>query len=73
MRPTPATADRPFTTVDGGHDLGPSDTFVRRHIGPSDDELQAMLATIGVATLGDLVDEAVPPAIRLGRELELGP
>jgi glycine dehydrogenase len=53
--------------------LAPTDTFVRRHIGPSDEEQRAMLATIGCSSLEQLVRETVPAAIRLGRELKLGP
>jgi glycine dehydrogenase len=49
----------------------PLDTFARRHIGPQPDDVHAMLKPLGYATLGDLVDAVVPPAIRLGRSLEL--
>ncbi|MCA9679779.1 MAG: aminomethyl-transferring glycine dehydrogenase [Myxococcales bacterium] len=52
--------------------LRPSDTFARRHIGPSDRELEAMLAALGYASLDALVDATVPEAIRLRRPLELG-
>src|SRR5262245_62434482 len=38
--------------------------FAARHIGPSDAEIATMLATLGVATLDDLVDRAVPDGIR---------
>ena len=54
-------------------DLGPSDTFVRRHNGPRPDEVRAMLAVVGVDGFETLVDETIPSSIRLGRELELGP
>ncbi|MHC4894284.1 MAG: aminomethyl-transferring glycine dehydrogenase [Planctomycetota bacterium] len=54
-------------------DLGPSDTFVRRHNGPRPDEVRAMLAVVGVDGVETLVDETIPSSIRLGRELELGP
>ena len=36
--------------------------FARRHIGPDPGELAAMLATIGVASLDELLDHAVPDA-----------
>ncbi|MFG0331556.1 MAG: aminomethyl-transferring glycine dehydrogenase [Phycisphaerales bacterium] len=56
------------------HDaLSPSDTFVERHIGPNEDEIRDMLATIGVESLDALIDATVPPSIRLGRPLEIGP
>ncbi|MFT6831982.1 MAG: glycine dehydrogenase [Planctomycetota bacterium] len=53
--------------------LDPTDTFVRRHIGPDEQETQLMLRTIGADSLDQLVDETVPAGIRLNRALELGP
>ncbi len=44
--------------------FAPTDAFQHRHIGPSARELQSMLRTLGVASLQDLVDEAVPANIR---------
>jgi glycine dehydrogenase len=38
--------------------------FAARHIGPSTDEVAAMLERLGVASLDELVDRAVPDAIR---------
>ncbi|MCZ6863660.1 MAG: aminomethyl-transferring glycine dehydrogenase [Alphaproteobacteria bacterium] len=38
--------------------------FVRRHIGPGSGEVEAMLQSIGFATLDKLIDAAVPSAIR---------
>src|SRR5436853_458447 len=38
--------------------------FAARHIGPSPAEMQHMLDALGVASLEELVDRAVPPAIR---------
>ena len=55
------------------HPLDASDWFARRHIGPSPDERDAMLETIGVPTLDALIDEAIPKSIRLSRPLELPP
>jgi glycine dehydrogenase len=51
----------------------PSDTFVHRHIGPNEAEQKEMLALLGYSSLGELIDATVPPAIRLKRELKLGP
>jgi glycine cleavage system P protein (glycine dehydrogenase) len=48
-----------------------SDSFVPRHIGPSDAETQAMLALLGYRTLDDLIAAAVPKRIRLGRPLAI--
>jgi glycine dehydrogenase len=49
------------------HDLlAPTDTFARRHHGDSAAETDAMLATLGYASLDALADAAVPPHIRRG-------
>ncbi len=45
--------------------LNPTDIFEPRHIGPNDDETKEMLKTIGVASLDELIDQTVPPHIRL--------
>ena len=46
------------------------DRFSRRHIGPTPAELKTMLATIGVASVADLIDATVPASIR-NEELRL--
>jgi glycine dehydrogenase len=53
--------------------LDAHDWFARRHIGPSPDERDAMLAVIGASSLDALIDEAIPASIRLPRPLELSP
>ncbi len=45
-------------------DLEQSRDFVGRHVGPSDSDVAAMLAFLGMGSLDDLIDKAVPPAIR---------
>ena len=45
--------------------------FTRRHIGPDQGEIDAMLETLGYPSLGQLVDAAVPSNIRMTRELEI--
>ena len=52
--------------------LKPSDTFVRRHIGPSPEDVQEMLQAIGADSLEQLVEQTVPASIRLNRALNLG-
>src|SRR5438105_3860889 len=52
--------------------LRPSDTFVRRHIGPNADEVKEMLRLLGLDSLDQLVDQTVPASIRLNRPLNLG-
>ncbi len=51
--------------------LASPDRFAARHIGPSPDEQEAMLAAIGAASLDALLDETVPADIRMGRALDL--
>jgi glycine dehydrogenase len=53
------------------HALDAHDWFAPRHIGPSADEREAMLAAIGASSLDALVDEAIPASIRLSRPLQL--
>src|SRR6266516_24830 len=47
------------------------DSFARRHIGPSEEEVRAMLREVGFKDLDSLIDVAVPKNIRLDRELHL--
>ena len=50
------TADSPVFTA--------RDLFAARHIGPSAEDQQAMLAALGYATLDDLIAAALPPGTR---------
>jgi glycine dehydrogenase len=50
-------------------DLGYTDRFARRHIGPDADDVRHMLATLGYASLDDLIDATVPASIRLRQPL----
>jgi glycine dehydrogenase len=45
--------------------------FLRRHLGPDASDRSRMLATIGRASIADLLDAAVPPAIRDDAPLDL--
>jgi len=47
-------------------------TFVRRHIGPSPRDIDAMLETVGAKTIGALMDETLPSSIRQKAPLDLG-
>ncbi|THF66276.1 aminomethyl-transferring glycine dehydrogenase [Pseudothauera nasutitermitis] len=47
------------------------DAFADRHIGPSPNEIAAMLATLGVPSVDALIGQTVPAAIRLERPLPL--
>ncbi len=48
-----------------------SDRFANRHNGPSEAEVQAMLRKIGAPTLDALIEQTIPPAIRLKQPLNL--
>ena len=50
---------------------GDAHRFDRRHIGPRDHEVEAMLESLGLESLDELVTEVVPEAILTPRELEL--
>lgn len=45
--------------------------FVRRHIGPGEAQTAAMLETLGLGSLDELVDSAVPESIMTDRPLNL--
>ena len=45
--------------------------FSRRHIGPSEAEKKAMLATIGIDSISTLIDRTIPAQIRLDGELAI--
>jgi hypothetical protein len=54
-------------------ELEENDSFVRRHIGPSEVELAAMLHAVGAATLDDVAGKTVPNSIRSNQALNLPP
>src|SRR5438552_3174279 len=47
------------------------DKFQFRHIGPDENECEAMLRVVGAKSLTTLMDEAIPPDIRLTETLNL--
>jgi glycine dehydrogenase len=57
--------DTPF------RDLGPTGDFLSRHLGPSGMDMPEMLATVGAASMEDLIDRAVPAQIRIEHEHDL--
>jgi glycine dehydrogenase len=65
-RPHSAVRDRPALAS-----LAATDGFVPRHIGPDDSEVAQMLERLGLASLEALIEETVPPGIRLRRRLDL--
>jgi glycine dehydrogenase len=50
----------------------PATDFVRRHIGPSPRDINAMLETVGAQSLGALMSETLPSSIRQKAPLDLG-
>ena len=49
------------------------DAFLHRHLGPDAAEQQAMLDLLGLSSREQLIEQTVPPAIRLKDELALPP
>jgi glycine dehydrogenase len=45
--------------------------FPQRHLGPRPDDVAKMVATLGLGSLADLIEETVPAAIRMEGELGL--
>ena len=52
-------------------ELEERDRFVGRHVGPDADEQARMLATLGITSLDELIDRAVPEAIRTREPLRV--
>jgi len=48
-----------------------TDSFAERHLGPTKNEVQEMLKTIGVNSLDKLIDNTIPTHIRLKNQLHL--
>ena len=51
--------------------LSTTDTFARRHIGPSDKDIETMLGSLGVSSLDGLIDATIPESIRLRAQLDI--
>ncbi len=52
-------------------ELEQRDAFIGRHVGPNATEIATMLAAVGAPDLDTLIDQTVPPAIRLAAPLPL--
>ncbi|NUN68304.1 MAG: glycine dehydrogenase (aminomethyl-transferring), partial [Bacteroidetes bacterium] len=52
--------------------LNPSDIFEPRHIAPNEADTAEMLKVIGAASLDELIDQTVPPSIRLEAPMKIG-
>ena len=60
-----------LTTQPSIRSLEQRDAFIRRHIGPSSEEIDQMLQAVGASSLDDLITSTVPASILLDRELDL--
>lgn len=47
------------------------ESFIRRHLGPSDADVASMLRVVGAASLQELIDQTVPQSIMLAEPLKL--
>ncbi|MCC6007039.1 MAG: aminomethyl-transferring glycine dehydrogenase [Rhodobacteraceae bacterium] len=66
---SPSTAASPLALTE----YDPDDFANRRHIGPSPAEMEAMLATLGCASLEALIEETVPASLRQSEPLSGAP
>ncbi|HTK47984.1 MAG TPA: aminomethyl-transferring glycine dehydrogenase [Gemmatimonadaceae bacterium] len=60
-----------MSTSTRGTTRTPTDSFVPRHVGPSESDVAEMLAVLGYATLDDLIDATIPAPIRTRRPLAI--
>ena len=60
-----------MTTSTRGATHAPTDSFVPRHVGPSEAEVSEMLGVLGYATLDELIDATIPAQIRTRRPLAI--
>jgi glycine dehydrogenase len=60
-----------MTTTSRSTTISSTDSFVPRHVGPSEVEVAEMLGVLGYATLDELIDATIPEAIRFRRPLAI--
>jgi glycine dehydrogenase len=48
-----------------------TNSFLLRHIGPREEDVNSMLTTIGVNSVDELIDQTIPAAIRLEEDLDI--
>jgi glycine dehydrogenase len=53
--------------------IDPKSDFVRRHVGPGEEDVQKMLEVLGYSEMEGLIRDTVPDSIRLERDLDLPP
>src|SRR6185295_17662717 len=64
----PSSSDAPAVRA---MTLFDSETFQSRHIGPDEAERDGMLKVVGAPSLDALIDQAIPPRIRLREPLDV--
>src|SRR5262245_13888177 len=52
--------------------LADTESFIGRHIGPSNEECREMLDFLELSSLDELADKTVPQSIRLSSPLQIG-
>jgi len=62
---TETTTDTPLTRLEDHAE------FIRRHIGPDDEQIGHMLAALGIESLDALIESTLPPSIRTKEALAL--
>src|SRR5688500_14534993 len=60
-----------MTTTTRSTTISPADSFVPRHVGPSEAEVAEMLDVLGYASLDELIDATIPEGIRFRRPLAI--
>ena len=61
------------TVKDTAQALSGFESFVPRHIGPSQADIEKMVAAVGFKSLDELIDATIPAKIRFRGDLDLGP
>jgi glycine dehydrogenase len=69
--PSPATTTTSMQSSGLSNPLAYTDSFVRRHIGPTDADIATMLTLLGFSDLSGLISATVPPSIRMKAPLKL--
>src|SRR3954452_11010263 len=71
MQRRPLAPEASMTTTSRTTTISRADSFIPRHVGPSEAEVAEMLDVLGYATLDELIDATIPEAIRLRRPLAI--
>ena len=50
-----------------------TESFERRHIGPTDNEIKQMLSVINANSIDELIDQTIPKSIRNDKPMRLDP